>query len=121
MVRTEDIQSTSDSSSETVGEIEPMSRGETNWLITIPKDGSLQIHEGAPALIQWQVESHPATKLKDYGLSLIKLQIFNPEAERISKFLNSINLVGDVEILENKESKIVALINTPNGIRELHA
>ena len=36
-----------------------MSRGENNWLITIPKDGSIPIVEGAPALIQWQVESHP--------------------------------------------------------------
>ena len=121
VARTEDIHCTLDVCSESLGEIEPMSRGETNWLITIPEDGSLPINEGAPALIQWQVKSHPAANLNDYGLSLIKLQIYNPEAERISKLLNSINLTGDVKVLRSSESKIVASINTPNGIRELYA
>ena len=121
VARTEDIHSTLDICSESVGEIEPMSRGETNWLITIPEDGSLPINEGAPAIIQWQVESHPSTKLNDYGLSLIELQIHNPEAERISTLLNSINLTDGVKVLSSNESKIVALINTPNGIRELYA
>lgn len=54
VVRTNDIHTSADDCSESVGNIEPMSRGETQWLITIPKDGSLPINEGAPALIQWQ-------------------------------------------------------------------
>jgi hypothetical protein len=121
VVRTKDIHSTLEACSESVGEIESMSRGKTNWLITIPKDGSLPINEGAPALIQWQVESHPANKLIDYGLSLIKLQIYNPEAERISKFLKSIEFSGNIEVLKSKESRIIASINTPKGICKLHA
>lgn len=119
VARTEDIYSTLDACSERVGEIEPMSRGEFNWLITIPEDGSLPINEGAPALIQWKTDSHPATKLEKHGLSLIKLQIFNPEAERISSFLSSINLEGNVKVLKSYESKIIASIHTPHGIREL--
>jgi len=121
VVRTEDIRSTLKSCSEPPGEIEPMSRGETNWLITIPKDGSLPVKEGAPALIQWQVKSHPATQLKDYGLSLSKLQIFHPEPERLSNFLGSINLEGTVEVLNGDKTMLVAHIDTPQGVRELHA
>lgn len=121
VVRTEDICSTLKSCSEPLGEIEPMSRGETHWLITIPKDGSLPVEEGAPALIQWQVKLHPATQLKDYGLSLSKLQIFHPEPERLSNFLSSINLEGPVEVLNGNKTKIVAHINTPQGVRELYA
>ena len=52
VVRTEDIYSTLDACSERIGNVEPMSRGELNWLITIPEDGSLPINGGAPALIQ---------------------------------------------------------------------
>jgi len=121
VVRTEDIPATAKIGSEPGGEIEAMSRGEINWLITIPKDGSIPVNEGAPALIQWQVEAHPASRLEDHGLSLTKLQIFHPEPERLSKFLNSIHLQGNVEVLYGSKTKLVAHIETPHGIRELHA
>lgn len=121
VVRTENIHSTLESCSETLGEIEPMSRGDAHWFITIPKDGHLPVREGAPALIQWQGESHPAMRLKDYGLSLSKLQIFHPEPERLSNVLNSIYLEGPVEVLNGDRTKILAHINTPQGARELYA
>ncbi len=120
VVRTADIHSTSIACSESAGEIEPMSRGTINWLITIPKDGSIPMTGGAPAFIQWQTKSHPATQLKDYGLSLSKLQIFHPEPEKISNVLGSINLEGPVEVLNGNTTKIVAHIDTPQGVRELH-
>ncbi len=121
VVRTEDIYSTTKICSEPVGEIESMSRGEINWLITIPKDGSILVNEGAPAFIQWQAEPHPASRLEDHGLSLIKLQIFHPEPERMIKFLSSIYLEGNVEVLLGNKTKLVAHIETPQGVRELHA
>jgi len=121
VVRTEDIHSTLITCSESVGKIEPMSRGDFNWQITIPKDGSLPLKEGAPALIQWQRGSHPATQLKDYGLSLAKLQIFHPEPERLLKFLRSINLEGSVEVLNGETTRMIAHIKTPQGNRELRA
>jgi len=121
VVRTEDIYSTAKICSEPVGDIESMSRGEINWLITIPKDGSIPITEGAPALIQWQVEIHPTSRLKDHGLSLTKLQIFHPEPGRMIKFLSSIHLQGSVEVLHGSKTKLVAHIETPQGVRELHA
>ena len=121
VVRTEDIHSTAKIYSESVGEIESMSRGEIEWLITIPKDGSIPINDGAPVLIQWQVGIHPASRLEDHGLSLIKLQIFHPEPDRMSKFLDSIHLQGNVEVLHGSKTKLVAHIETPQGVRELHA
>jgi len=121
VVRTADIHFTAKNSSESVGEIEPMSRGENNWLITIPKDGRIPIVEGAPTLIQWQVESHPATQLEDHRLSLVKLQIFHPEPGRLSNFLNSISLKGHVDVLKGDKTRIVAHIETPQGVREISA
>ena len=121
VVKTENIRSTLDSCSEPIGKIEPMSRGDNNWLITIPEDGSLPINEGAPALIEWKTETHPASKLIDQGLELIELQVHNSQSERIEKFLDSINFVGEVKVYKSKESKLVALIQTPYGVRELNA
>lgn len=120
VVRTDNIQASFESCAEPIGEIETMSRGETQWLITIPKDGSLPINEGAPALIQWQNnDSHPASKLNDYGLSLIKLQIYHPEPKRLLGFLSSIDLKGNIEVLEADETRFIATIDTPTGIKTL--
>lgn len=121
VVRTDDVYATLNTCAEPVGKIEPMSRGDTNWLITIPEDGSLPINEGAPALIEWQTDVHPAASLTDYGLSLVELQIHNPEAQRIEQLLDSINFVGDVKVFNSERSEICALIDTPDGIRELKA
>jgi len=121
VVRTKDIYSTVRACSEPVGDIELMSRGEINWLITIPKDGSIPIDGGAPALIQWQAKSHPASRLEDHGLSLEKLQIFHPDPERLLNFLSSVDLEGNIEVLHGNKTRLVAHIQTPQGIRELHA
>lgn len=118
-VRTDNIQSTVKTASESVGEIVPMARGDKNWLITIPQDGSIPVNGGAPALIQWQTDQHPAQLLKDYGFSLVKLQIYHPEPQRITGFLQSINFNGDVDVFSENDTKIIALIDTPHGIREL--
>jgi hypothetical protein len=121
VARTADIHSTVKTCSEPVGEIESMSRGEINWLITIPSDGSIPIDEGAPALIQWQAEPHPASRLEDHGLSLIKLQIFHPDPERLLSFLSSLSLEGNIEVLPGNKTRLVAHIETPHGVRALHA
>ncbi|MFK5926127.1 MAG: VOC family protein [Desulfuromusa sp.] len=121
VVRTADIQSTAKTCSEPVGDIESMSRGEMDWLITIPKDGHIPINEGAPALIQWQVEPYPASRLEDHGLSLTQLQIFHPEPERLSNFLNSIHLEGNIKVLYGRKKRLVAHIETLQGVRELSA
>jgi hypothetical protein len=53
VVRTGDIHASVTACSEALGEIEPMSRGAINWLITIPADGSVPVDGVAPALIEW--------------------------------------------------------------------
>ena len=123
VVRTDDIKSTLSDCSESIGEIEPMSRGEAHWLITIPRDGSLPINGGAPALIQWQTKSHPATSFIDHGLSLLKLQIIHPEPKRLLDFLISIHLKKEgettVEVLKGDTVSMTAFIDTPVDIKEL--
>lgn len=119
VVRTKDIHATAKAGLEPCGDIESMSRGELNWFITIPQNGSIPIHGGAPALIQWQVKSHPASHLIDHGLSLSKLQIFHPEPERLSNFLSSIHLEGNVEVLSGSSVRLVVHIKTAYGDRKL--
>lgn len=70
VARTTHIQGALSDATESLGEIEGMNRGALDWLITIPCDGSLPLEGAGPALIEWQTEPHPASKLEDRGLSL---------------------------------------------------
>lgn len=122
VVRTPDIHATASACSEVLGNIEPMSRGALDWLITIPDDGSLPLHGIAPALIEWQTKAHPAAMLVDHGLSLAKLELFHPEPERISQLLRSLGLEGPLSVSsppDGRTARIVAHINTPQGLRLL--
>ncbi len=124
VARTTDLHTTAAVSSETLGLIEPMTRGTLNWLITIPADGSLPLGGIAPTLIEWQAEPHPAAKLEDLGLSLAKLELFHPEPDRIASLLKSIECQGPVSVFPTPKGVapyLVAHINTPNGLRTLSA
>ena len=121
VVRTPDIRS---AASEPLGNVEPMSRGILDWLITIPEDGSLPLDGAAPALIEWQTDTHPAAKLEDKGLSLARLEIAHPNPERVSRLLSSLELDAPVSVAAlppGASARLVAHINTPQGLRVLSA
>jgi hypothetical protein len=122
VARTADIRSTLASSSEPLGNVEPMSRGELNWLITIPSDGSLPFDGVAPTLIEWRTETHPASKLRDVGCSFVRLEAFHPEAQRISALLKSISVEGEISVAPlpaGERPFLVVHFQTPSGPRQL--
>jgi glyoxalase-like protein len=124
VARTTDIHSTLAASSEPLGKIEPMSRGQLNWLITIPSDGSLPLDGIAPTLIEWHTEAHPATRLQDVGCSLVQLEAFHPEAPRISALLKSISVQGEISVVAlpvGEQPYLAAHIETPSGLKKLRA
>lgn len=119
VLRSDDIHSAAATSTEDLGLVEPMSRGQRNWLITIPADGSIALDGVAPALIEWDDHPHPAAGLTDQGLSLLKLEIFHPDPRRVSALLASLALSDVVECRPGDQPRLVAHINTPQGMKEL--
>jgi hypothetical protein len=115
VARTTDLRSTMAAASEPLGEIEPMSRGELGWLITIPVDGTLPFGGAAPALIEWNGPP-PGPRLREAGCSLINLEIFHPQARRISALLESISFEGAVSVAPERPG-LVAHVQTPDGSR----
>jgi hypothetical protein len=99
-----------------------MSRGELNWLITIPSDGSLPFDGAAPTLIEWETKTHPATRLRDAGCSFVRLEAFHPQAQRISALLKSISVEGDISVAPlpaGERPFLVVHLQTPGGPRQL--
>lgn len=121
VVRTDAIRAKVSQASEALGNIEPMSRGALDWLITIPADGSLPLGGVAPTLIEWHCDGHPAGKLDDQGLSLAKLELFSPEPERLGRLLQSLAVEAPWSIQAAAAPGLVAHIRTPQGLRLLSA
>jgi hypothetical protein len=122
VARKSNIRATASACSEALGSMEPMSPGALNWLITIAAHGALPLNGIAPAFIEWKTDIHPAAKLQDHGLSLVRLELFHPEPERISRLLRSIGLEGPVAVSLLRGARVpylVAQIDTPNGLRSL--
>jgi hypothetical protein len=125
VVRTPDIRQSLQKASEPLGAEEPMSRGDLNWRISIPEDGSLPLAGVAPTLIQWEAGAmHPAAKLQPSGISLEALRLYTPEPERLLRLLESLSFEGPVSVqpLSPGESpRLEARMMTPRGIRVLSA
>jgi hypothetical protein len=122
VARVGDIHAAAGACSEPLGAVEPMSRGALEWLITLPADGGIALDGIAPALIEWRGEPHPASRLKDLGLSLAKLELFHPNPERVSRLLSSLGLEGPIcvsALAAGVAPRLAAQIQTPDGVREL--
>jgi len=124
VARTNDIRAASAASPIPLGNIEAMSRGSLDWLITIPADGSLPFDGIAPTLIEWHTAAHPASTLDDLGCSLVKLEGFHAQAEKIGDMLRAIGFQDEFLVSPlpgRQQPHLIAHIQTPTGVRRLGA
>jgi len=124
VARTSAIEATVSACSEPLGVIEPMSRGELNWLITVTQDGKPVLEGVAPILIEWRTTIHPSANMRDAGCRLIRLQLHHPDSERVERLLNSIGFQSEVDVTPlagAAQSRLVATIRTPRGDMTLSA
>jgi Glyoxalase-like domain len=95
------------------GIITPITRGVYQWKITIPEDGHLPEHGIIPTLIEWQSQN-PSSSLEPNGLTLIKLEAFHPEPNRIQTHLQTLNLEMPVQYASTP--RLEATLETPKGV-----
>lgn len=122
IARTENIDAATKVSSIAHGTIQQMSRGNFEWLLTIPEDGSMPYDGIAPMLIEWKHDIHPCDNLEDKGYRLLKLEAYHPNAKAINTMLAVIGFEGPVvinEVAGKEEAHLVAYIQTANEICEL--
>ncbi len=121
IVRTDDIRAAS-LGAQSLGEIEPMTRGTLNWLIAIPADGSLPGDGLVPTLIEWKTEPHPSLLLEDQGCALVRLGGFHSDTEQILRTLESLGLQQTLvlhRLSPGERPYLVAEIRTPAGLMTL--
>lgn len=121
VMQCDDIQAAVQRSSLDSGPVEPMSRGELQWQITIPKDGKHQLEGALPSLIEWQGEG-PVGGMVDAGCTLKCLEIYSTHSSQLDSFLSQLSFQGPVMVHQLSEGQLgylVAQIETPDGPRLL--
>lgn len=104
------------------GEVLTMGRDGLEWRITVPADGRLPGDGLVPSLIEWLGAEHPAARLPDSGLALMKLEGFHPRPEEIHAALAALRLDRHIAIYPAEAGdtpSLVAYIRTPGGLCEL--
>ena len=122
VARSNDISRQAAASSEDLGDILPMERGDYRWRISVPADGHLPGEGLVPTLIQWDVPHHPASRLPDAGCCLMKLEGFHPQPGRIRAALDSLGLGSRLDVHScpaEDPAQLVAYVRTPSGLKEL--
>ena len=117
VARSNDVCATCADATETLGTIEAMTRGDLAWLITIAENGSVPLDGCAPLLIEWQGDTHPASRLPDLGLRLVALDVHHPEPDRLRTLFDTIALDAPIGIVRSERARLVATIATPQGLR----
>lgn len=122
VARSDDILRDAAASTEALGDILAMERGDYRWRITVPPDGHLPGNGLVPTLIQWEGPVHPAANLPDAGCRLMKLEGFHPQPVRIRTALTGLGLASRLDLHEcaaDEAPQLVAYIRTPEGLVEL--
>lgn len=122
VMRTNDIQRVAQLPQLNVGPVEEMSRGTLEWQITIPSDGRFVCDGIVPSVIQWKGETHPASRLPDSNLAMIKLEAVHPQARNINDWLECAGFEGSLNLqapADNSTIELTALLQTPNGVVRL--
>ena len=116
--RTDDLDAALARLGPAVGAPVALRRGDLRWRMAVPGTGVLPFDNCHPALIQWDCDTHPATRLTDVGCRLRRLVVAHPEAGALQARLAPL-LADPRVVFEAGAPALVAEIATPHGPRTL--
>lgn len=104
---------------EGIGRPMALERGDLRWRMAVPDNGRLPFDEAFPALICWQGPAHPAQRLPDAGVRLIRLEIAHPEAAALTAALAGRMDDHRLAVVPGSAPALRAEFQTPSGRRNL--
>lgn len=96
-----------------------VTRGQLEWQISVPPDGSMPFGGAFPTVIQWPDGPYPASRMADLGCALLAFEIRHPEADTIRSTLAGVLDDARIRIEVADAPSFRAVIRTPRGDREL--
>lgn len=114
--QTDDIDAQKARSRVDLGPVQPITRGDLHWRITIPDDGHLPGAGLVPTLIQWPKGTHPSNRLADSGIRLVALAAEHPDPATIRAALAALELSEQLKVTYGRYPRLAAMLRTPRGI-----
>ena len=102
-----------------LGDKVPLPTGDPNFAFTIPKDGSLPFGGLAPSIIDHRGDSSYVASIPDLGARLHSLTLECPDPSSIEALYRELAIEHPPVIVQAPKVRYRALIETPNGLREL--
>lgn len=98
-------------------ELDPLAlaRGDLNWRMGMPEDGTLPFDNLFPAMIDWGQGPMAADRLAPSGCRLTGLEIGHPDAARIDAALSGLLNEPLAAIVARPQPGITAVLETPRG------
>ena len=90
VVRVADIVTTVQAAPVHLGAVEPFTRGDLTWRLTVPEDGHLPGGGVIPHVIEWNRGLRPWEEMADPGCRLAELVLTHPDADRIGEALRAL-------------------------------
>lgn len=119
VLRTPDIAATLAAMPPSIGRATRITRGTLSWLISVPDDGALPFEGAHPAIIQWPDGIRPGASMADFGCRLCRFVVQHPNAVEIERRLEPVFRDDRIIFETGDRLRLVAEIETPNGIRRL--
>lgn len=119
VVRTDDIEWAAALSPIRTGPVIQGRRGDLEWKITVPEDGSMPEGGTFPTLIQWQDFAGPVSNMANLGCRLESLTLRHQEPDKLNAALSAIgadSLADGVESSADGPAGLCARISTPTGV-----
>ena len=112
--RCDDLEATLAALPDGFGEPVDLQRGDLRWRMAVPENGVLPYDNCAPALIEWQSDVHPATRLTQQGCRLKALNVQHPQAAALGALLAPF-LTDKRVSFQSGGAGLIAHFETPGG------
>ncbi len=99
-----------------LGRVESFSRGDYRWRITVTDDGARPAKGAVPALLQWDVDVHPADRLPDANVALAHFAATHPDPATVRAALARLGLADAIRVAYDRDARLAAMLRTPRGI-----
>lgn len=96
-----------------------ITRGEREWMFAVRSDGRLPLDGAVPQLMDWGAQGPAGPKLQEQGCRLHTLVLETPAPTAVEGIYERIGLSGGPILRPGPRPKLMAVIETPAGIRVL--
>ncbi len=105
-INTADLDALVKSSAIPLGYVREAQRDDLKWKVALSEDGHMPGAGFLPLCIQWQVASHPAGHMTDFGWRLESLNVYHNRKIWMEKMLESLGVRKEVGLVEIEDGHL---------------